>query len=117
MKETHWDGTAEMLAKIYEEGNDPVNDPYLFGYVSEYFALSQRTPQIILIQAKHYLTDGDIMLLRGYLAAIYGWLCRGPFDENARDFLYELTEIMNYTQDNSIKKQIEEILEATTSSL
>lgn len=114
MKETHWDGTAEMLLKIYEEGNDPVNDPYLAGYISEYFALSHRTPQNIMIQAKHYLTDGDLMLLRGYLAAIYGWLCRGPFGENAQDFLNELTEIMNHTQDNSIKKQIEEILEANS---
>lgn len=111
MKETHWDGTAQMLTKTEKEGSSPLTDPDLDGFIIEYFALSQRTPQEIIINARHYLKEDDTMLLRGYLAVIYGWLCRGPFDENAKDFLNELKILMNNTPDASIKQQINEILE------
>ena len=111
MKETHWDGTAKMLTETFN-WESLINDPYLDGYIIEYFALSQRTPQDVITNAEHYISDGDTLLLRGYLVTIYGWLCRGPFDEKARDFLNELNNLMAKTQDVSIKQQITEIFEA-----
>jgi len=109
IRETGWDGTYEMLRNI-----DAVchkTDPYLGGHIYDTFAYEAGTPEEVILTIRRFLYSDDIHVVRASLAIINGWLRNDNFEN--RDFVEEIRSLGEKSNDPSIKKQVEEILESS----
>jgi hypothetical protein len=111
MKRTCWDGTLEMLETIYDEEENPINDPYLAGHIYEKFGMSESTEQNIIFDAKKYFFDDNHYIVKAALASVYGWMATSFFDSNAEEFLLCIKCVGDQSNDITIKKQVKEILD------
>ena len=109
IKGSGWDGTAEMLHRPLEEW--PNQDPYLLGCIGEHFCLDYGTHQEVMFTTRRFLYSENKTVVRAALTVICGWLNRETFVD-ADDFLQELKTLAENSDDDSIKRQVQEIMES-----
>jgi len=109
IRETGWDGTYEMLRNT--EAVCYKADPYIGGHMYDTFAYEAGTPEEVILTIRRFLYSDDINVVRASLAIINGWLRNDNFEN--RSFVDEIRSLGVKSNDNSIKKLVEEILESS----